>query len=197
MEEIMALEIDPRRAAVLALDLQNDIVGAITNVEVVLDNANNVLAAARDSHVPVVYITVSFTEGYPDAPVNTHPLYKLVSDNRMVLAAESGGEIHAGVKPTSDELVLNKTSVDPFTTTRLAQHLQILDVNTVIIMGVWTNFVVESTARTAADLGYRVVVVGDACGSNSDENHEFSMSNIMPMFATVMDTSDVCQSLTS
>jgi nicotinamidase-related amidase len=195
MEEIMELEFDPRRAAVLAMDLQNDIVGAITNVEAVLDNTNNVLATARDKNIPVVYVTVSFTEGYPDAPVNSHPLYKLVSDNRMVLASETGAAIHADVQPNSGELVLNKTSVDPFTTTRLAQHLQILDVNTVIIMGVWTNFAVESTARTAADFGYRVIVVGDACGSNSDENHEFAMANILPMFATVMDTSDVCRDL--
>lgn len=191
----MELEFDPRRAAVVAMDLQNDIVGAITNVEAVLDNTNNVLATARDKNIPVVYVTVSFTDGYPDAPVETHPLYKLVSDNRMVLASERGGAIHSDVEPQNDELVLNKTSVDPFTTTRLAQHLQILDVNTVIIMGVWTNFAVESTARTAADLGYRVIVVGDACGSNSDENHEFATANILPMFATVADTSDVCLGL--
>ena len=193
----MTLELDPRRTAVLALDLQNDIVAAITNVEAVLDNVNNVLGTAREQKVPVVYVTVSFSEGYPDAPVKTHPLYKMVSENRMVLAAESGGEIHPSVQPEQNELVLNKTSVDPFTTTRLAQQLQILDVNTIIIMGTWTNFVVESTARTAADKGYRVIVVQDACGSNSDENHEFSMSNLMPMFATVADTADVCEALGS
>ena len=191
----MATDFDRRRTAVLALDLQNDIVGAITNIEEVLDNTNGVLTAARDGHVPVVYVTVSFTDGYPDAPVDTHPLYKLVSDNRMVLASESGGAIHAAVAPRHDELVLNKTSVDPFTTTRLAQHLRILDVNTLIILGVWTNFVVESTARTAADLGYRVIVVGDACGSNSGENHEFAMANSLPMFATVTDARDVCEGL--
>lgn len=191
----MALDFDPRRTAVLALDLQNDIVGAITDIDAVLKNTNKVLATARDARVPVVYVTVSFTDGYPDAPVDTHPLYKLVRDNRMVMSSESGGAIHSAVEPRGNELVLNKTSVDPFTTTRLAQHLQILDVNTVIILGVWTNFVVESTARTAADLGYRVIVVGDACGSNSQENHEFATVNILPMFATVSNTPDVCQSL--
>ncbi len=191
----MTLELDPRRTAVLPLDFQNDIVALTPNVEPILENAKRVLDAARDQDAAVVYVTVSFTEGYPDAPVKTHPLYKMVSENRMVLAAESGGEIHPSVKPEQNELVLNKTSVDPFTTTRLAQQLQILDVNTIVIMGTWTNFVVESTARTAADKGYRVIVVQDACGSNSDENHEFSMSNLMPMFATIADTADVCQAL--
>ena len=94
-----------------------------------------------------------------------------------------------------NELVLNKTGVDPFVTTRLAQHLQMLDVNAIVIMGLWTNAAVESTARTAADMGYRVIVVRDACGSNSDENHEFSMTNLMPMFATVVDAAEVRQDL--
>ena len=191
----MTLELDLRRTAVLPLDFMNDIVAATPNVEPVLNNANTVLDAARDHDVPVVYVTVSFTEGYPDAPVKTHPLYRMVSENRMVIAAESGGEIHASVTPKQNELVLNKTSVDPFVTTRLAQHLKILDVNTIIIMGLWTNFAVEATARSAADLGYRVVVVRDACGSNSDENHEFSMSNLMPMFATVVDAAELCEAL--
>ncbi len=191
----MTLELDPRRTAVLPLDLQNDIVAATPNVEPILKNVNSVLDSARDRKVPVVYVTVSFTEGYPDAPVKTHPLYQMVSENRMVLAAESGGQIHASVTPKQDELVLNKTCVDPFVTTRLAQHLQMLDVNTIVVMGVWTNFAVEATARTAADMGYRVIVVRDACGSNSDENHEFSMSNLMPMFATVVDAAEVRQAL--
>ena len=191
----MSLELDPRRTAVLPLDFQNDIVAATPNVEPILKNVGNVLGTAREQNVPVVYVTVSFTEGYTDAPAKTHPLYQMVKEHRMVLAAESGGQIHTSVKPKHDELVLNKTCVDPFVTTRLAQHLQILDVNTIVIMGLWTNFVVEATARTAADMGYRVIVVGDACASNSDENHEFSMSNLMPSFATVVDAADVCQAL--
>ena len=191
----MSLELDPRRTAVLLLDFQNDLVDATPNVETVLKNVQSVLDAARDRNAPVVYITVSFTEGYTDAPVKTHPLYQMVSENRMVLAAGSGAEIHASVSPKQDELVLNKTGVDPFVTTRLAQHLKILDADTIVVMGLWTNAAVESTTRTAADMGYRVVVVRDACASNSDENHEFSMSNVMPMFATVVNTAEVRQAL--
>lgn len=192
----MTLDLDPRRSAVLALDLQNDIIEAITDVDAVLEKAKQTLDAARSANVPVVYVTVSFSEGYPDAPVNTHPLYKLVSENRMVLASESGSRIHPAVAPAQGELILNKTSVDPFTTTRLGQHLKILDVETLILTGVWTNFVVESTTRTASDLGYRVVVVQDACGSNSAENHDFSITNVLPMFATVAAANDVYAFLT-
>ena len=191
----MTIELDSRRTAVLPLDVQNDIVAMTPNVEPILNNVKSVVDAARGRDVPVVYVTVSFTEGYPDAPVKTHPLYKMVSENCLVLAAGSGAEIHASVAPKQDELVLNKTSVDPFVTTRLAQHLQIVGADTIVIMGFSTNFVVESTARTASDMGYRVVVVRDACGGRSDEGHEYSMSNFMPMFATIAGAEEVRQAL--
>ncbi len=191
----MTIELDSRRTAVLPLDVQNDIVAMTPNVEPILNNVKSVVDAARGRDVPVVYVTVSFTEGYPDAPVKTHPLYKMVRENRLVLAAGSGAEIHASVAPKQDELVLNKTSVDPFVTTRLAQHLQIVGADTIVIMGFSTNFVVESTARTASDMGYRVVVVRDACGGRSDEGHEYSMSNFMPMFATIAGAEEVRQAL--
>ena len=191
----MTLELDLGRTALLPLDFQNDIVAGVANAEPILNKAKIVLDAARDRKVPVVYITVSFTEGYADAAAKTHPLFKMVSEAGRVVAGSSGAEILANMAPKKGELVLNKTCVDPFITTRLAQHLKILDVDTIIVMGFSTNFVVESTTRTAADMGYRVIVVSDACGSGSEENHTFSMSNLLPMFATVADAEEVRQAL--
>ncbi|MEV0800576.1 isochorismatase family protein [Kribbella sp. NPDC050281] len=39
------------------------------------------------------------------------------------------------------------------------------------IAGVATNIAVESTARAAADLGYRTLVVSDACSTTSQGAH--------------------------
>ena len=106
----MTLELDPRRTAVLPLDVQNDIVAMTPNVEPILNNVKSVVDAARGRDVPVVYVTVSFTEGYPDAPVKTHPLYKMVSENRLVLAAGSGAEERRSLKFELGELgELHKT----------------------------------------------------------------------------------------
>jgi nicotinamidase-related amidase len=86
--------------------------------------------------------------------------------------------------------------VNAFVTTRLQQHLQILDVKTLIVMGLWTNFVVEATTRHAADIGYRVIVVSDCCASNSLKNHDFAVGEILPNFATMMDSSELLAALT-
>ena len=43
----------------------------------------------------------------------------------------------------------------------------------VVLLGVATNLVVESTARHATDLGFRVTVVEDCCASFMDDLHDF------------------------
>jgi hypothetical protein len=47
-----------------------------------------------------------------------------------------------------DALVINKTCVDPFLTTNLGQAPINFDVNTLVLIGLWTNFVVEPPPAT-------------------------------------------------
>jgi len=191
----MTAAIEFRRATLLVLDVENDIVAATPDVEPVLLNMQRVLAAVRDRGLPISYVTVSFRDDYSDAPWKTHPLYQMVREYKMVLASTPGGEIHSAVAPQQNEPVFNKTCVNAFVTTRLQQHLQILDVNTLIIMGLWTNFVVESTTRHAADIGYRVIVLSDCCASNSLKNHDFTIREILPNFGTIMNSSQLLADL--
>ena len=44
-------------------------------------------------------------------------------------------------------------------------------VDTLVLVGIATDVAVESTARAACDLGYRTIVVSDACDADSDEAH--------------------------
>ncbi len=182
----MPLTIDPRRSAVLALDFQMDNIAGTKGLTErrILESSAKVLAAARKGGVPVIHITASVRADYRDMPRASRLWIKL-RESRTLVAGTPGAEIHPLVAPRPDELVLNKTCVDPFLTTSLAQALQNLDVNTLILIGLWTNYVVEATARHGADMGYHVVVVRDCCASNDEENHRFSMERILPTIADV------------
>lgn len=192
----MALSIDPKRTAILALDLQNDIVTATPGVaeKKILPTIGQVLEAGRRKQVPVIHITVSFRPDYRDAPAAS-PLFQMVRQNSMLRAGTPGAELHPDVRPLANEPVLNKTCVDPFLTTNLQQLLHSLDVSTLVLMGLWTNYVVEATARHASDMGYRVIVVREGCASNTDEGHNFAMSQILPSIATVCGLDEVLQAL--
>ena len=69
------------------------------------------------------------------------------------------------------------------------------DVNTIVIMGLWTNWVIEATARHASDMGYRVFLVEDACGSNTEENHHFAVTNVLPTICYIVTAGDVTSAM--
>jgi nicotinamidase-related amidase len=67
-----------------------------------------------------------------------------------------------GLVPREGEPVLTKTSRNAFTTTHLQQLLTERGVRELVVSGIQTEQCCETTARLAADLGYRVEFVTDA-----------------------------------
>jgi nicotinamidase-related amidase len=64
-------------------------------------------------------------------------------------------------------------------------------------MGMWTNFVVESAARTGADSSYRIVVVTDGCASHAEAHHRFFIDTILPKIGIAARADDVIEALGS
>jgi nicotinamidase-related amidase len=192
----MKLRIDARRTAVLVLDVQNDLVKATPRIREnrVLENIAAVIRTARRRRVPVIHITASVRADFLDIP-RDNPLWDGLRKSRQLIFGTRGAAIHPKVRPLKSELVLNKTCVDPFLTTNLGQALQNHDVNTVVLTGLWTNWVVEATARHASDMGYRVFVVRDCVASNTADNHEFAINRILPTICRVVSMQDVLSAL--
>jgi len=190
------LTIDPARTALLALDFQRDNIDATPGIKDlrVLESSARVLDAARRKGLRVIHITASVRRDYLDMP-RASSLWLTLRESKTLIIGTPGAEIDPLVAPRADELVINKTCVDPFLTTNLGQALVNFDVNTLVLIGLWTNYVVEATARHAADMGYRVVVVRDCCASNDEQNHEFAMTRILPTIATVARLDDVLTAL--
>jgi nicotinamidase-related amidase len=192
----MALTIDPARTALLPLDLQHDNIAATPGIadRRVLEHTARLLEAARRRGLRVIHVTASVRRDYLDMP-RASSLWLKLRESKTLILGTPGAEIHPLAAPRPDELVINKTCVDPFLTTSLGQALVNFDVNTLILVGLWTNFVVEATARHAADMGYRVIVVRECCASNDEQNHEWAMTRILPMIATVASLDDVLAAL--
>ena len=194
----MKLKIEARRTAVLLLDVQQDLVDITPGLKQnrVIENMALVLRAARRRKFPVIHITASVRADFLDLPKD-NPLWDGLRKKRQLIIGTKGAAIDPRVRPLKNELVLNKTCVDPFLTTNLGQALQNADANTIILMGLWTNYVVEATARHASDMGYRVFLVREACASNTVENHEFALNKILPTICYVVSVKDVLAALGS
>ncbi|MEO1227194.1 MAG: isochorismatase family cysteine hydrolase, partial [Pseudomonadota bacterium] len=82
------------------------------------------------------------------------------------------------VVPQGDELVVDKTSAGTFNSTPLDQILRNMGVDRLLVCGIVTEGCVELTARDAADRGYYVTLVEDACASSTRVAHDDALQRM-------------------
>ncbi len=85
-----------------------------------------------------------------------------------------------------DEIVINKTASGVFSSTNLHYVLNNMGVESLFIVGVYTNECVETTVRDACDLGYLVTVVEDCCATVTPELHEASLATLRDRYAKII-----------
>jgi len=78
-------------------------------------------------------------------------------------------EVIAELAPLGDELLLAKSSSSPFSSTTLDYLLRNLGIRTLVVIGLLTDQCIDHTVKDAADRGYRVVCVTDACQAQTPE----------------------------
>ena len=108
---------------------------------------------------------------------------------------DAWAQVVSSLEPRTDELVINKTTYGAFSSTGLDHTLRNLGITTLIIGGVVTNVCVETTARDAADRGYQVILVDDACAAYSPEIHEATLLSFQGPFGRVRQADEVIASL--
>ncbi|HEM5017449.1 TPA: cysteine hydrolase [Streptococcus suis] len=68
-------------------------------------------------------------------------------------------EIHSTVAPLASEKIFDKTFNSAFKETGLHAYLQEKEIERLIIMGMATNFCIDTTIKVAFELGYKVAVI--------------------------------------
>ena len=150
----------------------------------VLGKAARVLAAFRAHGAPVIHVRVAFDAEYHKM-TSASDRFQGMRRAGMLQEHDPDSHICGEVAPTDEELVVTKGCVNPFVGTNLAQKLNAIPHTELVLGGVATNHVVESTARFAADSGHRVVILEDLCASFTRELHEFAVEKILPSYARV------------
>lgn len=78
--------------------------------------------------------------------------------------------------PLADELVLPKSSSSPFSSTTLDYLLRNIGIRTLVVMGLLTDQCIDHTVKDAADRGYRVMCLTDACQAETPERHAAALA---------------------
>jgi len=194
----------PGRTVLLSMDFQRDIAlpdgGAAPDDEAALerfaaavDRAAEALEAARTGGTWVGHVRVILRLDEPAA--NRHsPMTRFLLDRELLREGSEGAEFVPALAPRPGEWVITKRMVSAFAGTDLDAALRNQGVDTLVLMGLVTHFVVEGTAREAADRGYRVVVLHDACASGAPERHTAAL-DICGRLGALVPTADWCAAL--
>jgi nicotinamidase-related amidase len=79
--------------------------------------------------------------------------------------SEPGGKINDLVKPLPSEKIISKDGVNSFVKTDLLDFLKKNNTDTLVICGMQTHMCVEAATRAASDLGFKCILIYDACAT--------------------------------
>lgn len=96
-----------------------------------------------------------------------------------------GSQFVASIVQQPRDLVVVKSTWGAFHETALDERLRSCGVTSLWLSGIATNFGVESTARTADELGYELTLVEDCMAGLQPDAHEFAVNVIFPHLGTV------------
>lgn len=185
------LDINLKSSALLVMDCQVGIINSLvpSEKEKVLTNLVKAIGAARKAGIPVVYVVVHFREGYPEiSPKNT--LFSRIREAGRLRGAAPDNNICDEISPQPGEVIVTKKRISAFTGSDLEVVLRSQGIDTLVLTGVSSLGVVESTARFAFDLDYRLFVLGDCCSDRDPEANKIAITRLLPMISTVCSTED-------
>ena len=173
-------------AALIVIDLQKGIVGLPTvhPAAEIVGRAARLARAFRKRGLPVVLVNV--TGRAPGRTDAGGPKLSFTPD---------WTELVPELEQQPSDYIVSKQRVGAFIGTSLDDYLRQRGVTQVFLTGIATSLGVESTARSAYDLGYNVVFAVDAMTDRDAEAHRHSVEKIFPRLGEVDTTENVLKRL--
>jgi biuret amidohydrolase len=199
------MELNPSTTAVIAVHMQPDIVsadgafGPFFAAQAAEHDVVGVIGklqdGARGAGVAVIYTRVAWKSDYSDLMPNS-PLLGMVVQNKCLVDGTDMAEIVPQLIPHAGDVVVTHKRVSGFTNSDLDEQLRARGIDTVLFAGVATNASVEGTARQASDLGYRTLIISDACSAADQSAHDASL-NSLGLLAEIITSAEAIGAISS
>src|SRR5579863_1037941 len=175
------MQLDAKTSALILIDLQRGVLAmplAPHAAATVYERSRRIADRFRAAGALVVRVRVSFSRDLADA-------LRSPVDQPMKYGALPPGWDEFPEPPHPSDVVITKRHWGAFYGTELDLQLRRRQIRAIVLGGIATNMGVESTARSAAEHGYELVVAEDLCSGGSAEMHAFSFTYILPRLARI------------
>ncbi len=202
-EEPDDIRLDPKRTALLVIDIQNTYLEESEDDAeakrwapflkrmnaTVIPNTQRLIGWARDAGIEVIFARIAcLTEDGRDRSLSQ----KKPGFNYLLLPKDrADSQIVADLAPEGDEITVLKTTDSALTGTNLRLILHNLNVTDVIVAGIFTDQCVSSTVRSLADESFGVIVVEDCCAAGTRQIHENELQIINMIYCHVVRLQDL------
>ncbi|BBY65861.1 cysteine hydrolase family protein [Mycolicibacterium helvum] len=190
-----ASPLDPRRTALLVMDMQQAVIGmAGQTAQATLMHTAAAEGASRRAGVSVIFVATAFAPGYPEVSPHNKTFAGIPGTGRM-LEGSPESRLDAHIAPAGDEPVIVKHEVGAFSAPALQNLLRTKNIDTLVLAGIATSGVVTSTAEAAADLDYRLIVLADCVTDADPEVNRILLNKVLPIEADVIDSTQYAKVL--
>jgi nicotinamidase-related amidase len=198
--------IDPRKTALLVIDMQNYFMAPGEQCEVpmareIVPTVNRLADGVRMADGQVIWIR-NGTANARDWTVMHNLLMTPSRRDGRYKAMDEGGfglQLWEALKVYPEDAIITKTRYSAFIagSSDVDKLLRGKGIDTLLVSGTTTDVCCESTARDAMMLNYKVVMVSDANAAFTDEIHAAALCAFYSSFGDVLTTKETLAALTA
>ncbi len=147
---------------------------------VAIPNIIKIRKTFKSRKLPVIYLRLCGTE---TDRRDLHRFFRKSYEDGLAkgfngvypLQSDTAADIIDELKPDSDDIIINKTTFSPFSSSNIDTILKSMKISALVFTGLATSQCVETTSRDASDRGYEVFHIEDAQADYDETVHEASL----------------------
>ena len=196
---------NPNESVLLLVDCENDFLsekGALypavkssLDSNDTINNLNRTLEAARQKGLKVIFTSMEFSEDYKEMGNSPYGILAAIKNANALKRETWGAKVAENIGIGDDDLVLSKSTMCAFKSTELEEILTHHNIKTLIFGGLVTDLCLETSIRSAYDLGFEVIALVDCMASLNQATHESTVADNFPLFSKPMLHSDFVSQL--
>lgn len=125
----------------MVVDVQNALIKDHPyNEQRVIENIKKLILTARDNKKEVLYVRHDDGKG------------------TELEQGTDGWQIYYDIKPNANELIFEKQYNSAFHKTGLREYLESKEIDTIILVGLQTEYCIDATCKSAFDYGYKIII---------------------------------------
>ena len=171
------------RPAILVIDMLKEFVFGnlkAKQAQSIIPSIKRLLDFARKKGIPIFYVCDAHEEGD----------FELKLWGPHAMKGTKSAQVIDELKPTADDVIIEKRTYSGFFGTKLAEMLKEKQIDTLVLVGIFTHICVQHTAADAFYNGFNVIVPRDATAASTLGDYEAGLNTMKTLYGATITTVD-------